>query len=117
VQRRIAREKPADAPWLLEHDKDFLMRQVTREFGTPGYMPPEQAQRGVVSPASDIYALGATLRQLFPRWRARSVSAPPVVAAIDELLTAMTARDLSDRPPTMAAVHDRLQQLLEEIVR
>lgn len=112
VQRRIERETASTASFPA-HGGDFL----TSEFGTPDYMPPEQAQQGVVSPASDIHALGKTLRRLFRLWRTGSDGPSPVIAAIEKLLTAMTASDPADRPPTMAVVHARLQQLLEEAVR
>lgn len=47
-----ARERPAAAP-----------RSGTAIFGTPGYAAPEQ-YRGASSPASDVYALAATLYHL-----------------------------------------------------
>lgn len=34
-------------------------------MGTPGYMSPEQARGGFVTPASDIYALGLMFQELF----------------------------------------------------
>ncbi len=33
-------------------------------FGSPGYAPPEQFNRGQATPRSDIYSLGATMYQL-----------------------------------------------------
>jgi WD40 repeat protein/tRNA A-37 threonylcarbamoyl transferase component Bud32 len=46
---------------LMEQDSQATMSGIA--FGTPSYMPPEQAAGRVrdVSPASDVYALGAVL--------------------------------------------------------
>jgi len=46
---------------LMEEDSQMTMSGIA--FGTPSYMPPEQAAGKVreVSPASDVYALGAIL--------------------------------------------------------
>jgi serine/threonine protein kinase len=41
-------------------------------LGTRGYMPPEQEVDGVVTPVSDVYALGGTFEQLF--WESQSTS-------------------------------------------
>ncbi len=41
------------------------MEFSTMLFGTPNYMAPEQEQRGVVTRKSHIYALGATLKDIF----------------------------------------------------
>jgi eukaryotic-like serine/threonine-protein kinase len=85
---------------------DFgIARAITRQaqgtaIGTPGYAPPEQYQ-GLAEPASDLYALGATMHHLlsgrdprkhrpfdFPPIRtiAPDVS-PSVAAAIDRSLS------------------------------
>ena len=84
---------------------DFgIARAITRQaqgtaIGTPGYAPPEQYQ-GLAEPASDLYALGATMHHLLtgrdPRKHrpfdfppTRSVApeiSVPVAAAIDHSL-------------------------------
>lgn len=65
--------------------------------GTRGYMAPEQ-ERGIVGPATDVFALGTVLRQL-----TAGVRAPRRLAAIIEKATATdpaeryaTARELAD---------------------
>lgn len=44
--------------WKPGRSKDTLV------LGTPGYAPPEQYGKGQTTPASDVYALGATIHHL-----------------------------------------------------
>lgn len=48
---------------LARHFEDLAVRS-TRVRGTPAYMSPEQIKGGVLSPASDVYQLGATFYEL-----------------------------------------------------
>lgn len=101
---------------------------LTAEFGTHGYMPPEQADEGIVLPASDVYSLGRTLCEIFSEILNETFIdtiadggtelTNPTPAALDwthagelgDLLSSMIRPKPSDRP-TMAAVVDRLRAL------
>jgi len=86
-------------------------------MGTLGYMAPEQLQGGEVSPATDLYGLGATLFTLYTGrriyegtpgaivWQARHREAPrlrtlqPAASlALDALVARLLSRDPAARP-------------------
>ncbi|RJL31696.1 serine/threonine-protein kinase [Bailinhaonella thermotolerans] len=102
--------------------------QFTRSgqiLGTPAYMAPEQIQRGVAGPRSDLYALGCVLhemltgRQLFTGPTAyaifeKQVKEPPprvpgAPAELDRLLSALLEKDPENRPPDAGSLFERLQ--------
>ncbi|HVA88565.1 MAG TPA: serine/threonine-protein kinase [Chloroflexota bacterium] len=78
---------------------DFgIARAITRQaqgtaIGTPGYAPPEQYQ-GLAEPASDLYALGATMHHLLtgrdPR-KHRPFDFPPVRSVAPEISVPVAA--------------------------
>ena len=94
------------------------LTQVDRTVGTPAYMSPEQWAGQLVTPASDIYALGCLLFELLtgdvpfhgssrvPLRVAHQETAVPSVAAarpsvppaVDALVAAMLAKDPAARP-------------------
>lgn len=94
------------------------LTQVDRTVGTPAYMSPEQWAGQLVAPASDVYSLGCLLFELLtgevpfhgtdrvPLRVAHQSSAVPSVARVrpsvppevDDLVTAMLAKDPAARP-------------------
>ncbi|HUR77967.1 MAG TPA: serine/threonine-protein kinase [Acidimicrobiales bacterium] len=64
--------------------------------GTPGYMAPERLRGEPATAASDIYALGATLRQ--------ALGGAAASAELEGVLNAMTAGDPRQRPPAITAL-------------
>jgi serine/threonine-protein kinase len=97
-------------------------------FATPGYVSPEQAAGRPADARSDLYALGCVLYALLagsPPFTAEHpigvvqhhlTSPPPslgarradVPTALDDLLTALLAKDPRDRPQTAREVAQRL---------
>jgi serine/threonine-protein kinase len=89
-----------------------------RVFGSPGHMPPEQRDGGRLTPATDVFAVGALLLEAWtgraPFRRATTeesdsaVREPPpapslsqaALAPIDDLLAKAVAADALDRPQT-----------------
>lgn len=87
-------------------------------LGTPGYLSPEQATGASPGPPTDVYALGLVVLECrtgvraFPGTALESATArlhrdPEIPAALGqgwtEAITAMTARQLEDRPTAVEA--------------
>lgn len=74
---------------------------LTRGAGTPRYMPPEQAEGRTLTPAVDQYAFCVSLREALVE-RTGDDKKADVPKWIDEILTKGTAREASNRYPSMA---------------
>jgi Protein kinase domain/TIR domain len=79
---------PAIRERLVTSDK------ITAVFGTPGFMAPEQESEGIVTVLTDVYGLGATLRE---------VTGDLIVPGLSSLLTRMTG-PRGERPQDMGEV-------------
>ncbi|GAA3428571.1 serine/threonine-protein kinase [Streptosporangium sandarakinum] len=99
--------------------------RIGQILGTPAYMAPEQIQRGLSGPRSDLYALGCVIhemltgRQLFTGVTEYAVferqvnelppDVPGVPAALNGLLAELLAKDPERRPACAEALYERLQ--------
>jgi serine/threonine protein kinase/tetratricopeptide (TPR) repeat protein len=92
------------AKWLTKSDD--LTRTLTT-FGTPGYIAPEQADNaaGDLTPAADVYSLGAILFYLF-------TGRPPFVG---ENMISVIRRTSLERAPKLRSLAPSLDRDLETI--
>ncbi|MDF2774300.1 MAG: hypothetical protein K0S86_3800 [Geminicoccaceae bacterium] len=105
LQRLTAGRRDGWSAWEKDDNGRYHYNvPVTGAFGTPGYMPPEQEIDGIVTPLSDIYALGRTFADLF--WPGNSIGAhlasagapAAIETAIGSLVVRMTAAQPEERP-------------------
>jgi serine/threonine-protein kinase len=87
--------------------------------GTPGYMAPEQRERGILDPRTDIFGLGATMKAVLagevPAWGAphdRRSHDPTLWKLINDCCEEERLR----RPPDLRPVKDRLEFVYRRIV-
>jgi serine/threonine protein kinase len=86
---------------------------LTCQYGTPGFMAPEQERDGIVTVRSDIFSLGKTFALLF--FPGRNPSDPLLpdecdarLAGLVRLMRVMVESDPSLRPPDMGVVRQLL---------
>ncbi|MEV4295641.1 serine/threonine-protein kinase [Microbispora rosea] len=113
---------------LRETDVAGRTAQFTRIgqiLGTPAYMSPEQIQRGVAGPKSDLYSLGCVLHemltgnQLFTgpteyavfdkQVKEQPPRVPGVPAELDRLIAELLEKEPDNRPPDAHTLFERLQ--------
>lgn len=101
-------------------------------FGSPGHMPPEQLRRGPLTPAADVFAVGALLieawtgkapfrRESFEASR-RALDEPtpdlaqsePALASLAALLRSVLALDPGERPQTAEELARPLREFLRQ---
>ena len=54
---------------IIVNSPQKMDSRATAAFGTPGYMPFEQEQNGIVNRQTDIYSLGVLLFEIFSSTR------------------------------------------------
>ncbi|WP_437642614.1 serine/threonine-protein kinase [Sorangium sp. So ce854] len=102
-----------------------LHEPLTAVLGTPGYMPPEQEDRGLLTVRSDIFALGVTAAEILASRDDGFYSGPfglldrTKPAALDErlwdYLSMMMSPRPEDRPSSMADVSARFREIARRI--
>ena len=115
IQRLVARpaRKNSEYGWRKTGDRYRFATSETAMFGTPGFMPPEQEIDGIVTPVSDVYALGRTFERLFWNEPVEIVAqrSQPSIGRLLKLVQRMVEPEPSDRPQSMAEVLAALQHL------
>ncbi|WP_405145135.1 serine/threonine protein kinase [Sphaerisporangium sp. NBC_01403] len=76
--------------------------RIGQILGTPAYMSPEQIQRGLAGPRSDLYALGCVLHEMLT---GRQLFAGPTEYAVFE-------KQVNETPPEVPGVPEELNRLI-----
>lgn len=116
---------------ILRESDAAQFTRVGQILGTPAYMAPEQIQRGVADPRSDLYSLGCVLhemltgRQLFTGptdyavFERQVKERPPEVTGIPRALTALIVglleKDPENRPPDADILYEALQPYVTDL--
>jgi eukaryotic-like serine/threonine-protein kinase len=109
---------------LREADSTQFTR-IGQILGTPAYMAPEQIQRGLAGPRSDLYALGCVIHEMltgeqlftgpteyavFERQvKERPSAVPGVPAELNRLIEDLLEKDPDNRPVGADVLYERLQ--------
>ncbi|GGL07550.1 serine/threonine-protein kinase [Planomonospora parontospora] len=80
--------------------------RVGQLLGTPAYMAPEQIQRGLAGPRSDLYALGCVIHEMLT---GRQLFTGPTEYAVFE-------RQVNERPPPVPGLPGGLDRLIGELL-
>ncbi|MBG0813109.1 serine/threonine-protein kinase [Planomonospora sp. ID82291] len=116
---------------MLRETGSTRFTRVGQLLGTPAYMAPEQIQRGLTGPRSDLYALGCVIhemltgRQLFTgpteyavferQVNERPPPVPGVPGELDRLIGELLEKDPDRRPADADALYDRLQRFAVDL--
>lgn len=130
-----------DPPRLLDLSlaRPGTTMRLDREVGTPSYMAPEQCRRETLTPATDLFGLGATLYEAlaamqpfsqgddradaletrYPQLIEEPVPLrelrPEIPRALEEIIRSCLATDPAERPQSAAECAARLTAVLESI--
>jgi non-specific serine/threonine protein kinase len=80
--------------------------RIGQILGTPAYMAPEQIQRGVAEPRSDLYALGCVLHEMLT---GRQLFTGPTDYVVFE-------KQVKERPPAVPGIPAKLAALLSQLL-
>ncbi|MFF4774742.1 serine/threonine-protein kinase [Microtetraspora fusca] len=110
---------------MLRESDGAQFTRVGQILGTPAYMSPEQIQRGVAGPKSDLYALGCVLHEMLTgkplftgpteyavfdkQVKERPPSVPDVPVELDRLIAELLEKQPENRPADAATLYERLQ--------
>ncbi|GAA3444622.1 serine/threonine-protein kinase [Planomonospora venezuelensis] len=90
---------------LREADSTQFTR-IGQILGTPSYMAPEQIQRGLAGPRSDLYALGCVIHEMLT---GEQLFTGPTEYVVFE-------RQVKELPPPVPGIPDGLNRLLAELL-
>ncbi|SDJ58062.1 serine/threonine-protein kinase [Nonomuraea jiangxiensis] len=91
---------------LLRDAETTTFTRIGQILGTPAYMSPEQIQRGVAEPRSDLYSLGCVLHEMLT---GRRLFTGPTDYVVFE-------KQVKERPPDIPGLPGELGALLAQVL-